>query len=126
MDVKKDILESYQRISKFVHRTPILSSKLINKMAGCELFFKCENFQKMGAFKMRGAMNAILQLSEEQKMKGVVTHSSGNFAQALALGAQNIGIKSFIVMPKNAPEVKKRAVKGMDKSCALFLLYFLS
>jgi threonine dehydratase len=110
MDVKKDILESYQRISKFVHRTPILSSKLINKMAGCELFFKCENFQKMGAFKMRGAMNAILQLSEEQKMKGVVTHSSGNFAQALALGAQNIGIKSFIVMPKNAPEVKKRAV----------------
>ena len=81
-------------------------------MAGTKLFFKCENFQKMGAFKMRGAMNAILQLPEDRRKAGVVTHSSGNFGQAVALAARNAGIKAYIVMPENAPSVKKQAVKG--------------
>ncbi len=112
MDIKLDIVKSHQRISPYIHRTPILTSQMINDISGAELFFKCENFQKMGAFKMRGATNAILQLSDEQKQKGVVTHSSGNFAQALALSAKSLGIKAFIVMPSNSPEVKKKAVKG--------------
>ncbi|MCC5924693.1 MAG: threonine/serine dehydratase [Crocinitomicaceae bacterium] len=81
-------------------------------MAKCQIFFKCENFQRMGAFKMRGAVNAILQLPESKKTKGVVTHSSGNFAQALALAAKSVGVKSFIVMPESAPQVKKDAVQG--------------
>jgi len=112
MDIKLDIVQSHQRISPYIHRTPVLTSQMINDISGAELFFKCENFQKMGAFKMRGATNAILQLSDEQKQKGVVTHSSGNFAQALALSAKNLGIKAYIVMPSNSPEVKKNAVKG--------------
>ncbi|MET2985815.1 pyridoxal-phosphate dependent enzyme [Aureibaculum conchae] len=112
MDIKEDILESYIRIFPYIHNTPVITSKTMDRMAGAELFFKCENFQKMGAFKMRGATNAILQLSPEQKQKGVVTHSSGNFAQALALAAKNLGVKSYIVMPNNAPEVKKSAVRG--------------
>ena len=111
MDIKEDILESYNRIYPFIHNTPVITSKTIDKIAGAELFFKCENFQKMGAFKMRGATNAILQLSTAQRQKGVVTHSSGNFAQALALAAKNLGVKSYIVMPSNAPEVKKSAVR---------------
>ncbi len=112
MNIKKDIIASAERIAPYVHNTPILTSKTIDKMAGAQLFFKCENFQKMGAFKMRGATNAILQLSDDQKRKGVVTHSSGNFAQALSLAAQSLGIKAYIVMPSDAPQVKKDAVKG--------------
>ena len=112
MDIKQDILESYNRIFPYIHKTPVITSKTIDKMAGANLYFKCENFQKMGAFKMRGATNAILQLTAEQKQKGVVTHSSGNFAQALALAAKNLGVKAYIVMPSNAPEVKKSAVRG--------------
>ena len=112
MDIKLDIVQSHKRISPYIHRTPILTSQMINDISGAELYFKCENFQKMGAFKMRGATNAILQLSDEQKQKGVVTHSSGNFAQALALSAKSLGIKAYIVMPSNSPEVKKKAVKG--------------
>ena len=112
MKIKKDIIESANRIEPYVHNTPVLTSQAINKMAGAELFFKCENFQKMGAFKMRGATNAILQLSDAQKQKGVVTHSSGNFAQALTLAAKNLGIKAYIVMPSDAPQIKKDAVKG--------------
>lgn len=112
MDIKQDILQSHQRILPYIHRTPILTSQTINDITGAEVFFKCENFQKMGAFKMRGATNAILQLSDDQKQKGVVTHSSGNFAQALALSAKSLGINAYIVMPSNSPEVKKKAVKG--------------
>ena len=97
-------------IKPFIHRTPVLSSRLINTMVGVEVFFKCENFQRMGAFKMRGATNAILQLTEAQKSKGVVTHSSGNFAQALSLAAQSLGVTAHIVMPTSAPEVKKIGV----------------
>lgn len=112
MDIKNDIIAVAERIAPYIHRTPVLTSQQLNTMAGCKLFFKCENFQKMGAFKMRGASNAVMQLSNEQKQKGVVTHSSGNFAQALALSAKNLGIKAHIVMPSDAPQVKKDAVKG--------------
>jgi threonine dehydratase len=111
----KSILSDCQnRISPFIHRTPILSSTLLNKMVDAQLFFKCENFQKMGAFKMRGATNAIMQLNDSQKRNGVVTHSSGNFAQALSLAAKNLGVKAFIVMPENAPMVKVSAVQSYE------------
>lgn len=108
---KEDLINCYNRILPFIHRTPVLKSRLINEITGAEVYFKCENFQRMGAFKMRGAANAILQLSEEQKKKGVVTHSSGNFAQALALAGQSLGVKPYIVMPSDSPQVKKNAVK---------------
>ncbi len=109
---KEDLIKTHQRIKPYIHNTPILTSKLIDEIAGAKLYFKCENFQKMGAFKMRGATNAIMQLSDSQRSKGVVTHSSGNFAQALSLAAKSLGVKAFIVMPSNAPQVKKDAVKG--------------
>ena len=108
----KTIKNVAKKIKPYIHETPILTSTLLNEIVGCDIFFKCENFQKMGAFKMRGAMNAILNLSEEQKDKGVVTHSSGNFAQALSLAANKLGIKAYIVMPSSAPKVKIDAVKG--------------
>jgi threonine dehydratase len=101
---------TYERIKPHIHRTPVLTSRGINKIAGTELFFKCENFQRGGAYKIRGAANAVLQLSDKQKNKGVVTHSSGNFAQALSLAAKRIGIQAYIVMPSTAPQVKKDAV----------------
>ncbi|MBB6326810.1 threonine dehydratase [Algoriphagus iocasae] len=107
-----DIKAAHARIKPFIHRTPILSSTAINEIAGCEIFFKCENFQKVGAFKARGAANAVVKLTEEQKSKGVATHSSGNHAAALARAASVAGIPSYIVMPSNAPEIKKKAVKG--------------
>lgn len=109
---KESYQELHERIKPFIHRTPVFSSELIDKIVGCFIFFKCENFQKMGAFKMRGATNAILNLSDEQKSKGVVTHSSGNFAQALSLAAKSQGVKAYIVMPTSAPQVKVDAVKG--------------
>ena len=107
-----EIKAAHARIQPFIHRTPILSSTAINEIAGCEIFFKCENFQKVGAFKARGAANAVMKLTEEQKAKGVATHSSGNHAAALARAASVAGIPSYIVMPSNAPEIKKKAVKG--------------
>ena len=112
MSSDPDLKEVLQRIQPFIHRTPVLTSTLLNEISGAELFFKCENFQKMGAFKRRGAASAILQLSEVKRQKGVVTHSSGNFAQAVSLAARNIGVPAYIVMPSSAPQVKKDAVKG--------------
>lgn len=109
---QKTLIEVHNRIKPFIHNTPVLTSRLLNDIAGTQVFFKCENFQKMGAFKMRGAANAILSLTEEERLKGVVTHSSGNFAQAVALAANQLGVKSYIVMPKNAPQVKKDAVRA--------------
>ena len=109
---KQHLIDCHERIKPFIHNTPVLTSRLINELAGAHLFFKCENFQRMGAFKMRGAANAIMQLSDEQKQNGVVTHSSGNFAQALSLSAQSLGVTAYIVMPDSAPQVKKDAVKG--------------
>ncbi len=107
-----DIQDAYSRIKSFIHHTPVLTSHQLNELFDCELFFKCENFQKVGAFKFRGATNAVLSMSEEEKLKGVVTHSSGNHAAALALAAQMNGIKAQIVMPESAPLVKKNAVAG--------------
>lgn len=91
---KEILLEVHERIKPYIHRTPVLTSSILNDMAGAKLYFKCENFQKMGAFKMRGAANAILCLTEAQRKKGVVTHSSGNFAQAVSLAAKNLGVKA--------------------------------
>jgi threonine dehydratase len=100
-----------KRIRPYIHKTPVLSSESINELASCQLFFKCENFQKIGAFKMRGACNALLSLSSEERQKGVVAHSSGNHAQAVALAAHLNCCKAYLVMPENAPEVKVKAVK---------------
>lgn len=110
-NTKKRFLGVHSRIKPYIHRTPVMTSHMINEMAGADILFKCENFQKMGAFKMRGAMNAVLMLPEEKRERGVVTHSSGNFAQALSLAARHAGIKAYIVMPANAPSVKKDAVR---------------
>ncbi len=109
---KIDFINTVARVSPYVHQTPVVTSRLLNELSGTQLYFKCENFQKMGAFKMRGAINAILQLSDAQKQAGVVTHSSGNFAQAVSLAAKNLNIPAYIVMPSNAPKVKVDAVKS--------------
>jgi threonine dehydratase len=112
MTTKENIIEAHERIKPFVHRTPVLTSAGINDIAGCSIFFKCENFQKVGAFKARGAMNAALKLSPEQRAKGIATHSSGNHAQAIARAAKILGVPAYIVMPNNAPEIKKKGVLG--------------
>lgn len=106
-----DIQEAARLIAPFARRTPVLTSSYFNKICDAELFFKCENFQKVGAFKFRGACNAVGKLSREQGLKGIVTHSSGNHAQAVALAAQLNGYKATIVMPENAPRVKVNAVR---------------
>lgn len=107
-----DIQAAHELIKPFIHRTPVMTSQSINSLMGCELFFKCENFQKVGAFKFRGATNAVFSLSEQEAESGVGTHSSGNHAAALALAARMRGIRAHIVMPSNAPEIKKIAVAG--------------
>lgn len=109
---KQSIISAHERIKPFIHKTPVLTSASLNEMAGCNLFFKCENFQKVGAFKARGAMNAALKLPPDLLKKGVATHSSGNHAQALARAANILGVKAYIVMPRTAPEIKKRGVRG--------------
>ena len=110
----EDIKSAHDRIRPYIHHTPVLSSKSINEIVGAELFFKCENLQKVGAFKFRGACNSVFSLSEEEAKNGVCTHSSGNHAAALALAARMRGIPAYIVMPENAPEIKKIAVAGYD------------
>ena len=107
-----EIHRAAQRIKPYIHCTPILTCETLNKMTGRTLYWKCENFQKVGAFKFRGACNAVFSLTEQEACKGVATHSSGNHAQALALAARMRGISAYIVMPKNAPAVKVAAVKG--------------
>jgi len=109
---KNNIIEAHSRISPFVHYTPVLTSSSIDEITGTHLFFKCENFQKVGAFKYRGATNAVNLLSDGQLKKGVATHSSGNHAQALALAAKTKAVDAYIVMPSNAPKSKKEAVLG--------------
>ena len=108
----RDIESAMQLIAPHVHRTPVLTSRQLDAISGARLFFKCENFQKVGAFKFRGATNAVLSLSDSQRAAGVVTHSSGNHAAALAHAAVSRGVRAYIVMPSSAPEVKKRAVAG--------------
>ncbi|MEW6006468.1 MAG: pyridoxal-phosphate dependent enzyme [Stygiobacter sp.] len=109
---KERLIEARERISNQVKRTPILTSSSINKILNANIFFKCENFQKVGAFKFRGASNAVLSLNEKEMINGVATHSSGNHAAALALAAKMKNIPAYIVMPKTAPEIKKKAVAG--------------
>jgi len=115
----KDILEASERIKPWAHRTPIMTSSTMNRFAGKELFFKCEIFQKVGAFKFRGALNAVMKLEESVARKGVVTHSSGNHAQALALAGQLRQIPTYIVMPRTAPQVKKDATEGYGAKIVL-------
>lgn len=107
-----DVKEAHQRILPYIHRTPVLTSQSVNHLLGAELFFKCENFQKVGAFKFRGACNAVFSLTEEEASKGVGTHSSGNHAAAVALASRLRGIQARIVMPVTAPDIKKKAVAG--------------
>ena len=107
-----DVLAAHERIKPHVHRTPILTSSYFNELTGTDLFFKCENFQKAGAFKVRGASNAVFGLDEEMAKKGVATHSSGNHGLSLSYAAGRRGIKATVVMPRTAPEAKKQAVRG--------------
>jgi threonine dehydratase len=108
----QDIQRAAERIQPHAHRTPLFTSRTIDAMTGAAVFFKCENLQRVGAFKFRGAMNAVLSLDEATARRGVATHSSGNHAQALALAAQLRGIDACIVMPRDAPKVKVEAVQG--------------
>lgn len=107
-----DLRVAADRIRPFVHSTPVLTSRTFDKLSGGALFFKCENLQRVGAFKIRGATNAVRALEEPIAARGVATHSSGNHAQALALAAATRGIKAYVVMPNNAPRVKVDAVRG--------------
>ena len=107
-----DLLQAAERIGPYIHRTPVLTCRAINSMVGAEIFFKCENFQKAGAFKFRGATNAVFSLTEHEACRGVGTHSSGNHAAALALAARTRRVKAYVVMPRSAPRVKKDAVAG--------------
>jgi threonine dehydratase len=108
----KEVEAAYERIKEIVNLTPVMTSSTLNEITDSQCFLKCENFQKTGAFKFRGAFNAMSQLSPKQKKKGVITHSSGNHAQALALAARLLGVKAVVVMPENAPPVKVAATKG--------------
>ncbi len=108
----EDVKRAAERIRPYAHRTPVLTCAALNRMCRAEIFFKCENLQKAGVFKMRGATNAVFSLSDEEASKGVATHSSGNHGAALSLAASLRGIKAYVVMPRNAPGVKKAAVSG--------------
>ncbi len=107
-----DVLAAHARIEPYIHRTPVLTSSYLNDLTGAELFFKCENFQKAGAFKVRGACNAVFGLSDQMAAKGVCTHSSGNHALSLSYAAGRRGIPCNVVMPHTAPQAKKDAVRG--------------
>jgi len=108
----QDIRIAAERIRPYIHRTPVMTNASLNERVGAQVFLKCENLQKVGAFKFRGACNAVFSLTSEEAAQGVCTHSSGNHAQALALAARMRGIPAYIVMPENAPQVKKDAVAG--------------
>ena len=108
----EDVVEAHERIKPHIHRTPVLTSSYFNDLVGAELFFKCENFQKAGAFKVRGASNAVFGLDDAQAKLGVCTHSSGNHALSLSYAAGRRGIPCNVVMPRTAPEAKKAAVRG--------------
>lgn len=106
------VQNSLQRLAGIANRTPVMTSRTLDKKSGCRVFLKCENFQRVGAFKFRGAYNAISQLGEPQREAGVITHSSGNHAQGVALAARLLGVRAVVVMPKDAPEIKRRATAG--------------
>jgi threonine dehydratase len=108
------ILQAHRQISSGIHRTPVVTCTTLNQLSGSDLYFKCENFQKIGAFKIRGGLHAVLSLSPEERKKGVATHSSGNHAQAIAYAARAVGSKAYIVMPENSPKVKVDAVRSYE------------
>jgi threonine dehydratase len=110
MVTKESIAAAHEKIKPYIHKTPVLTSSSIDEIAGCKIFFKCENLQNVGAFKARGAMNAALSLTPQEREKGIATHSSGNHAQAIARAAKKLGIKSYIVMPRTASAIKKKGV----------------
>jgi len=114
-----DVRSAAKRIEGIGHKTPVLTSKTLDQLAGRKLFFKCENFQKVGAFKFRGGWNAVSMLNNKEAEKGVCTHSSGNHAQAVAYAAQKRGIPAYIVMPNNSPDVKLDAVRGYEAKVTL-------
>lgn len=118
-----DIEAAAGRIAGVAHRTPVLTSTTANQLSGAQLFFKCENFQRMGAFKFRGAYNAIARFTDEQRDRGVLTYSSGNHAQAIALSASLVGIKSAIIMPHDAPALKVQATKGYGGEVIIYDRY---
>jgi threonine dehydratase len=105
------VKEAQQRLQGAAHVTPVMTSQTLNQLTGSKVFLKCENFQRMGAFKFRGAYNAMSQLTDEQKKRGVITHSSGNHAQAVALVGRLLGIRTTVVMPNDAPAVKRTATE---------------
>ena len=107
-----DLLLTHEAIQPFIHRTPVMTNASLDAMSGAHLFFKCENFQKIGAFKMRGAASAALRLTADERARGLATHSSGNHAQAVAMAAKVLGVPAHIVMPEDAPKVKVAAVQG--------------
>lgn len=109
---RETIEAAHERVKPYIHHTPVFTSQFLNDLSGVRLFFKCENFQKIGAFKARGGLNAVLSLSAAQLANGVITHSSGNHAQAIAFSARKTGTKCYIVMPDNSPKVKIAAVEG--------------
>jgi threonine dehydratase len=115
-----DIAAAHERIRPHAHRTPVLTSATIDALAGAKVFFKCENLQRMGAFKFRGAFNALSQLGAEERKRGVLAFSSGNHAQAVALAGRILGIKAVIVMPENAPRVKLEATRGYGGEVVLY------
>ena len=115
----KQIREACDRIASQIHRTPVITSQSLDAIAGAHLYFKCENLQRSGSFKMRGASNAVFSLTDDQAARGVVTHSSGNHAAALALAARERGIWAWVVMPSDAPLVKRRAVEAFGAEIVL-------
>lgn len=115
-----DVLSAAQRIAGVAHRTPVATSRLLDAACGNEMYLKCENLQRVGAFKFRGAYNAISRLGDEQKARGVITHSSGNHAQAVALVSQILGIHATIVMPDNAPALKLAATRDYGAAVVLY------
>ncbi|OWF75522.1 serine dehydratase [Yersinia kristensenii] len=119
----EDIIQAHQRIAGFALKTPVLTSSTANEQTGAQLFFKCENFQHMGAFKFRGAYNALVKLAPEQQAKGVIAFSSGNHAQAIALSARKLGIRAVIAMPKDAPAAKIAATRGYGGEVVLYDRY---
>src|SRR5918992_3379571 len=115
-----DIAAAHERIKPHARRTPVMTSRQADERTGASVFFKCENLQRMGAFKFRGAYNALAQLSAEEKKRGVLAFSSGNHAQAVALAGKLLGIKTVIVMPANAPRVKLEATRGYGGEVVLY------
>jgi threonine dehydratase len=112
----RELQNIHEKLKPYIHNTPVLTSSTFNNLSGCSAFFKCENFQRMGAFKMRGALNAVLNLPGNKRMKGITTHSSGNFAQAVSLSASIMAIPATVIMPSTAPGVKKDAVRAYGAS----------